>query len=34
VHHANNPGSKKQWWDFTGERKAYRSKYGYPMYRS
>ena len=30
VHHANNRGSKKQWWDFTAERKAYRSQYGYP----
>jgi hypothetical protein len=30
VHHANVPGSDKQWWDFTGERKAYRKQYGYP----
>jgi hypothetical protein len=25
VHYANNPDSKKQWWDFTTERKAYRN---------
>jgi len=30
VHYANNPGSKKQWWNFTCERKAYRSEVGYP----
>ncbi|EHQ29290.1 helix-hairpin-helix domain-containing protein [Mucilaginibacter paludis] len=24
VYYANNPGSNKQWWDFTSERKAYR----------
>lgn len=24
VHYANNPGSNKNWWDFTSERKAYR----------
>jgi hypothetical protein len=30
VHYANNPGSKKQWWDFTSQRKAYRSQHGYP----
>jgi hypothetical protein len=30
VHYANHPGSNKQWWDFTGERKAYRAQYGYP----
>jgi hypothetical protein len=33
VYYANNPGSKKQWWDFTAERKAYRTKYGYPTDR-
>jgi len=33
VHYANNPGSKKQWWDFTAERKAFRSQYGYPATR-
>jgi len=33
VYHANDPNSKKQWWDFTAERKAYRSKYGYPIDR-
>jgi hypothetical protein len=26
VHYANNPDSKKQWWDFTAERKAYRKR--------
>ncbi|WP_346726767.1 helix-hairpin-helix domain-containing protein [Bacillus suaedaesalsae] len=30
VYHANKPNSDKSWWDFTEERKAYRSKYGYP----
>jgi hypothetical protein len=30
VHHANEPGSDKQWWDFTTERKAYRKLNGYP----
>jgi len=33
VYYANHPGSNKQWWDFTAERKAYRSKYGYPITR-
>jgi hypothetical protein len=33
VHHANNSGSTKQWWDFTAERKAYRQQYGYPATR-
>lgn len=33
VHYANNRGSKKQWWDFTAERKAYRDKNGYPVDR-
>lgn len=33
VHHANYPNSKKQWWDFTSERKAFRSQYGYPSDR-
>ncbi|MBD1382170.1 helix-hairpin-helix domain-containing protein [Metabacillus arenae] len=33
VHHANHPGSKKNWWDFTEERKAYREKHGYPSDR-
>lgn len=33
VHYANNPQSKKQWWDFTGERKAYRSQHCYPANR-
>lgn len=30
VHHAYHRNSDKQWWDFTTERKAYRSKNGYP----
>jgi hypothetical protein len=30
VHYAQHRGSKKNWWDFTAERKAYRTKYGYP----
>ena len=33
VHYANNPNSKKQWWDFTNERKVYRTKNGYPVDR-
>lgn len=33
VHYANHPDSKKQWWDFTAERKAYRSQHGYPSTR-
>ncbi|MGO4539118.1 helix-hairpin-helix domain-containing protein [Paenibacillus sp. 2TAB19] len=33
VHHAHHPGSDKQWWDFTAERKAYRSENGYPADR-
>jgi hypothetical protein len=33
VHHAHHRGSNKNWWDFTVERKAYRTKYGYPPER-
>ncbi|MBD2871763.1 helix-hairpin-helix domain-containing protein [Paenibacillus arenilitoris] len=33
VHHAHHPGSGKQWWDFTAERKSYREKHGYPADR-
>ncbi len=33
VHYANYPGSKKQWWDYTPERKAFRNQYGYPSDR-
>ncbi|OBZ10321.1 helix-hairpin-helix domain-containing protein [Bacillus sp. FJAT-26390] len=33
VHHAGNPGSDKQWWDFTAERKTYRKQHGYPADR-
>jgi hypothetical protein len=30
VYHANHPGSDKNWWDFTRERKKYRETFGYP----
>lgn len=33
VHYARNPGSTRNWWDFTAERKAYREKNGYPSSR-
>ncbi|MEO6980411.1 MAG: helix-hairpin-helix domain-containing protein [Mucilaginibacter sp.] len=33
VHHANNRGSYKNWWDFTADRKTYRAKTGYPKER-
>src|ERR1700744_3720736 len=33
VHYAQNRSSTKNWWDFTGERKAYRSRHGYPVER-
>ena len=33
VHYAKHPDSNKQWWDFTAERKAYRSQNGYPATR-
>jgi len=33
VHYAQHRGSKKNWWDFTAERKAYRAKHGYPANR-
>jgi hypothetical protein len=33
VYYANDPVRKKNWWDFTAERKAYRAKYGYPSTR-
>lgn len=33
IHHANNPESEKQWFDFTNERKLYRQKFGYPKSR-
>jgi len=33
VHHAGNPQSRKSWFDFTEERKSYRSRYGYPANR-
>jgi len=33
VHHANHPGSERQWPDFTEERKKYREQFGYPATR-
>lgn len=30
VYCAEHPEARKRWWDFTEERKAYRSKHGYP----
>ncbi|ALX49624.1 helix-hairpin-helix domain-containing protein [Lentibacillus amyloliquefaciens] len=33
IYHANHPGSTKQWFDFTRERKTYREKNGYPESR-
>ncbi|MDR3694432.1 helix-hairpin-helix domain-containing protein [Mucilaginibacter sp.] len=30
VHYAKHRGSNKNWWDFTTDRKAYRTKHGYP----
>ncbi|WP_188454819.1 helix-hairpin-helix domain-containing protein [Virgibacillus oceani] len=33
VHYANAPGSARQWFDFTKERKEYREKVGYPKDR-
>ncbi|SDJ82074.1 helix-hairpin-helix domain-containing protein [Sediminibacillus albus] len=33
VHHAENPGSDRQWFDFTAERKRYREIHGYPASR-
>ncbi|WP_342394388.1 helix-hairpin-helix domain-containing protein [Salipaludibacillus daqingensis] len=33
VHYAINPESDKYWYDFTEERKLYRTKYGYPASR-
>jgi hypothetical protein len=33
VHHANEPDSDKNWWNFTSERRRYREQYGYPATR-
>ena len=33
VHFANNRDSKKNWWDFTAERKKFRAENGYPKTR-
>ncbi len=30
IYYANNPGSTRNWFDFTTERKAYRNTFGYP----
>ncbi|MFY0758306.1 helix-hairpin-helix domain-containing protein [Metabacillus dongyingensis] len=30
VYHANHPGSNKNWWEFTEDRKKYREIFGYP----
>lgn len=30
IDYANNPGSNRKWFDFTNERKSYRSTFGYP----
>ncbi len=33
VYYAENPDSKKQWFEFTAERKNYRERHGYPSSR-
>lgn len=33
VYYAKHKNETKKWWDFTSERKDYRSKYGYPSSR-
>ncbi|WP_240189915.1 helix-hairpin-helix domain-containing protein [Bacillus sp. P14.5] len=33
IHYANHPDSKKQWFDFTSERKLFREQNGYPASR-
>ncbi|MFI5137674.1 MAG: helix-hairpin-helix domain-containing protein [Sphingobacteriales bacterium] len=33
IYYANHPGSNKNWWDFTADRKTYRAKHGYPAER-
>lgn len=33
IYHAIHPESEKCWYDFTPERKAYRTKFGYPATR-
>ncbi|MGY3714411.1 helix-hairpin-helix domain-containing protein [Sutcliffiella cohnii] len=33
IHHANHPGSEKQWFAFTEERRLYRELNGYPKDR-
>jgi hypothetical protein len=33
VHYAKHRGSNKNWWDFTPERKVYRTEHGYPSDR-
>jgi hypothetical protein len=33
VHYALDPNSRKNWWDFTAERKRFRAASGYPADR-
>lgn len=33
VHYAQDPSSRKNWWDFTAERKRFRAANGYPAGR-
>lgn len=33
VHYIEHRDKSKRWWDFTGERKAYRAKFGFPADR-
>jgi hypothetical protein len=33
VHYIEHQDDSKRWWDFTAERKAYRSKFGFPANR-
>lgn len=33
VHYANNRDNQKRWWDFTEERKKYRTEFGYQLER-
>ena len=33
VHYIEHKDESKRWWDFTKERKAYRTEFGFPAYR-
>jgi len=33
TYYAGHPGDSRNWWDFTGERKEFRQKHGYPSSR-